>query len=206
MPRRALLSLVLAAAVLAATPAPAADEDPLLDWSKTAARGLYDLCLHDAPDAAVVAEHGEIWGWPRFMGYLEHPEGYKRTAGGESRRTFDYGAKSTFVEATIQSGVVTAAAPADVRYFRCNAASDQPVDADLEAYFTDRYGPPAAKSDQATVWLAGAAKGGDASDQDAALKAVTAGGAGAEATRVELTRANGLDRAKLTLYRNVPAS
>ncbi len=203
MPRRALLSFI-AAAALTAVPALAADEDPLLAWSKTAARGLYDLCLQDAPDAAVVAEHGEIWGWPRFMGYLEHPEGYKREAGGESRRTFDYGGKSTFVEATIQSGVVTAAAPADVRYFRCNAASDQPVDADLEAYFTDRYGPPAAKTDQATVWLVGAAKGGDASDEDAALKAVAAGGA--EATRVELTREHGLDRAKLTLYRKVPAS
>jgi hypothetical protein len=154
----------------------------------------------------VVAEHGEIWGWPRFMGYLEHPEGYRREAGGESRRTFEYGGKDTYVEATIQSGVVTSAAPAEVRYFRCNAASDQPVDADLEAYFTELYGPPAAKSDQATVWLAGAAKGGDAGDADAALKAAAAGGAGAEATRVELTREHGLDRAKLIQFRNVPAS
>ena len=206
MPRRSLFALTLLAAALAAAPTLAADDGPLLDWSKTAVRGLFDLCLRDAPDAAVVAEHGEVWGWPRFMGYLEHPEGYKREAGGESRRTFEDGGKATFVEATVQSGVVTSAAPANVRYFRCNAASDQPVDADLEAYFTERYGQPAAKSDQATVWLAGAAKGGDASDGDAALKAVSAGAEGAEATRVELTREHGLDRAKLTLFRNIPAS
>jgi hypothetical protein len=203
--RRSRLAFALAAS-LAAAPALAADDDPLLAWSKTAERGLFDLCRQDAPDAAVVAEHGEVWGWPRFMGYLEHPEGYKREAGGESRRTFEYGGKATFVEATIQSGVVTAAAPADVRYFRCNAASDQPVDADLEAYFTELYGPPAAKSEQATVWLAGAAKGGDAGDDDAALKAVAAAGAGADGTRIELTREHGLDRAKLTLFRNVAAS
>jgi hypothetical protein len=206
LPRLALFVVVLLAAAATAAPALAADDDPLLAWSKTAARGLFDLCLQDAPDAAVVAEHGEVWGWPRFMGYLEHPEGYKREAGGESRRTFDDGGKSTFVEATIQSGLVTSAAPASVRYFRCNAASDQPVDADLEAYFTERYGQPAAKSEQATVWLAGAAKGADAGDDDAALKAVSAAGAGAEATRIELTREHGLDRAKLTLFRNAPAS
>jgi hypothetical protein len=204
LPRRALFIGLLS--IAAASPALAADDDPLLAWSKTAARGLFDLCLQDAPDAAVVAEHGEVWGWPRFMGYLEHPEGYKREAGGESRRSFDDGGKSTFLEATIQSGIVTSAAPANVRYFRCNAASDQPVDADLEAYFTERYGQPAAKNGQATVWLAGAAKGGDPGDDDAALKAVSAAGAGAEATRIELTREHGLDRAKLTLFRNTPAS
>lgn len=204
MPRRSLFALILFAS-LAAAPALAADDDPLLAWSNTAARGLFDLCRQDAPDAAVVAEHGEVWGWPPFMGYLEHPEGYKREAGGESRRTFAYGAKDTFVEATIQSGVVTSAAPAEVTYFRCNAASDQPVDRDLEAYFTEQYGPPAAKTDQATIWLGGAAKGGDAGDGDVALKAVMAAGAGTEATRIELTRAHGLDRAKLTLFRNTPA-
>jgi hypothetical protein len=203
LPSRSLFFSVLIAAAALAT-ASKADDDPLLAWSKTAARGLFDLCGQDAPDAAVVAEHGEIWGWPRFMGYLEHPEGYRREAGGESRRTFEYGGKATFVEATIQSGVVTSVGPAEVRYFRCNAASDQPVDADLEAYFTELYGPPAAKSEQATVWLAGAAKGGDAGDADAALKAAVAGGADAEATRVELTREHGLDRAKLTLFRKVP--
>jgi hypothetical protein len=204
LPRRSLFALILFASLAAAT-ALAADDDPLLAWSNTAARGLFDLCRQDAPDAAVVAEHGEVWGWPPFMGYLEHPEGYKREAGGESRRTFAYGGKDTFVEATIQSGVVTSAAPAEVTYFRCNAASDQPVDRDLEAYFTEQYGPPAAKTDQATIWLGGAAKGGDAGDGDVALKAVMAAGAGTEATRIELTRDHGLDRAKLTLFRNTPA-
>jgi hypothetical protein len=206
LPRHALFAVVCLAAASAAPVFAAGDDDPLLAWSKTAARGLFDLCLQDAPDAAVVAEHGEVWGWPRFMGYLEHPEGYKREAGGESRRTFDYGGKTTLVEATIQSGVVISATPAVVRYFRCNAASDQPVDADLDAYFTERYGPPAAKTEQATIWLTGAAKGGDVGDGDAALKAVATAGPGAEATRIELTREHGLDRAKLTLFRNVPAS
>ena len=206
MPRRSLFALALIAS-LATAPvlAAPADEDPLLAWSRTAARGLFDLCRNDAPDAAVVAEHGEVWGWPHFMGYLEHPEGYKREAGGESRRTFEYGGKATFVEATVQSGVVTASVPAEVRYFRCNAASDQPIGADLEAYFTEQYGPPAAKTNQTTIWLAGAAKGGDAADDDAALKAVTAAGAGSEASRIELTHEHGLDRAKLTQFRNSPA-
>jgi hypothetical protein len=188
-------------ALALAAPAMAQDQSPLA-WSQTAARGLFDLCRQDAPDAAIVAEHGEIWGWPRFIGYLEHPEGYKREAGGESRRVFEKGDASAFVEATIQSGIVTSAAPANVIYFRCNAASDQPVDADLEAYFTQHYGPPAAKSGGATVWLAGAATGGGADDDAAALKAVAAGGVGAEAIRIELTRQNGLDRAKLTEFRN----
>jgi hypothetical protein len=205
LPRRSLLAVILIS-ILGLTPVAAnADDDPLLSWSQTAARGLFDLCRQDAPDAAVVADHGEIWGWPRFMGYLEHPEGYKREAGGESRRTFEDGGKSTFVEATIQSGTVTSADPAQIRYFRCNAASDQPVTGDLEAYFTEKYGPPAAKTAAATVWLSGAAKGG-ADDNDAVLKAVVAAGAGGEATRVELTRQNGLDRAKLTQLRNTPAN
>ena len=205
MPRRSIFAVALIAA-LAFASATAADDDPLLTWSQTAAQGLFDLCRHDAPDAAVVAEHGEIWGWPRFMGYLEHPEGYKRQAGGESRRSFDAGGKSTYVEATIQSGQVTSAAPADVRYFRCNAASDQPVDGALEAYFTEQYGPPASKTGDTTGWMAGAAKGADGRDDAAALKAVVAGGGGAEATRVELTRERGIDRAKLTLFRFSPAS
>jgi hypothetical protein len=205
LPRRSLFAVCLIAA-LASTHAAAApfDDGALLSWSQTAARGVFDLCRQDAPDAARVAEHGEVWGWPRFMGYLEHPDGYKRQAGGESRRTFEDGGKSTFVEATVQSGVVTSAAPADVTYFRCNVASDQPVNGALETYFTERYGPPTSKNDAATVWLAGAAKGGAADDVDAALKAVVAGGAGAEATRVELTRERGLDRAKLTQFRNSP--
>ena len=204
MPRRSLLAVVLITLLGLAPAVAEADDDPLLSWSQTAARGLFDLCRQDAPDAAVVAEHGEIWGWPRFMGYLEHPEGYKREAGGESRRTFDDGGKSTFVEATIQSGTVTAADPALVRYFRCNAASDQPVNGDLEIYFTEKYGPPASKTAQATVWLAGAAKG-VADDDDVVLKAVEAAGPGAEAARVELSRVGGLDRAKLTELRNTPA-
>ncbi|HEY2707380.1 MAG TPA: hypothetical protein VGI95_04945 [Caulobacteraceae bacterium] len=202
--RSPFLALALAAASLAvATPA-AADQAALLTWSQTAARGLFQLCRQDAPDAARVGEHGEIWGWPRFMGYLEHPDGYKRQAGGSSRRTFQDGDASTYVEATVQSGLVTSAAPAEVHYFRCNAASDQPINADLETYFTDKYGPPAAKTDQATVWLAGAAKGADPGDDDAALAAVKSAAAGAEATRVELTHDHGLDRAKLVLFHNGP--
>jgi hypothetical protein len=204
LPRRSLFFPVLIAA-LALAAAAKADDDPLLAWSKTAARGLFDLCRQDAPDAAVVADHGEVWGWPRFMGYLEHPEGYRREAGGESRRTFEYGGKDTFVDATIQSGVVTSAGPSEVRYFRCNAASDQPVNGALEAYFTDRYGAPASKTGDVTVWLAGAAKGAATDNDDAALKAALAGG-GAEATRIELTRQHGVDRAKLTLFRISPAS
>jgi hypothetical protein len=206
LPRRSLLVVSLALAGLALGGAAGADDDPLLAWSRTAAQGLFDLCHADAPDAAAVAEHGEVWGWPRFMGYLEHPEGYRREAGGESRRTFEAGGKSAFVEATIQSGVVTSATPSAVRYFRCNAASDQPVNAALEAYFSQRYGAPASKTAAATVWLAGAAKGVAGDDDDATLKAVEAAGAGSQATRVELTRDHGLDRAKLTEFRNSPGS
>ena len=190
----------------AASPAALADEDDVLAWSQTAARGLYALCLADAPDAAKVAEHGEVWGWPPFMGYLEHPDGYKREAGGDSRRTFEDHDLSAYVEATVQSGEVTSAAPAQIQYFRCNMASDQPVDADLALYFTERYGAPAAKTGETTVWLSGAAKGADPGDDDAALKAVVAAGAGAEGLRIELTRDHGLDRAKFTLFRNAPAA
>jgi hypothetical protein len=187
-----------------AAPAAQADEDDVLAWSQTAARGLFQLCQADAPDAARVAEHGEVWGWPPFRGYLEHPEGYKREAGGDSRREFQDHDLSAYVEATVQSGAVTSAAPANIQYFRCNMASDQPVDADLVAYFTERYGAPAAKSDAATVWLDGAAKGAATDDDDAALKAVIAAGAGAQGLRIELTRDHGLDRAKLILFRNAP--
>jgi hypothetical protein len=203
---RAGLRLILSAAIACGVAAPAAlaDQDDVLAWSQTAARGLYELCRADAPDAAQVAEHGEVWGWPPFMGYLEHPDGYRREAGGESRRTFQDHDLSAYVEATIQSGEVTAAAPAQIQYFRCNMASDQPVDADLVAYFTERYGPPASKTDAATVWLGGAAKSADAVDDDAALKAVIDAGAGAEGLRIELTRDHGLDRAKFILFRNAP--
>jgi len=201
---RPRLALGAALAWAVAAPAAMADADDVLSWSQTAARGLYELCRADAPDAAKVAEHGEVWGWPPFMGYLEHPDGYKREAGGESRRTFQDHDLSAYVEATIQSGEVTSAAPAEVQYFRCNMASDQPVDADLVGYFTERYGAPAAKTDAATVWLAGAAKTAAAADDDAALQAVVAAGAGAEGLRIELTHDHGLDRAKFTLFRNAP--
>jgi hypothetical protein len=201
MALRVFLAMLSAAALAAAAPAWSADEADMLAWSNTTARGLFELCRADAPDAAVVAEHGQVWGWPRFMGYLEHPDGYKREAGGESRLTHQDGDLSAFVEATVQSGVVTAAQPAEVRYFRCNMAADRPVAATLTDYFTGLYGAPASKTDAATVWLTGAAQGAQADSDDAALKAVEAAGAGAEGMRIELTRERGLDRAKLTLFR-----
>jgi len=194
-----------AVAVIIVAGAPAfADEADVLAWSKTTARGLFELCRADAPDAAAVAEHGEVWGWPRFMGYLEHPDGYKREAGGESRMTHQDHDLSAYVEATIQSGVVTTAKPDPVRYFRCNMASDHEVGADLAAYFTDLYGAPASKTDAGTVWLSGAAKGATPDSDDAALKAVEAGGADAQGLRIELTRERGLDRAKLTMFEKSP--
>ena len=194
-----------AAAVVVVAGVPAlADEADVLAWSKTTARGLFELCRADAPDAAAVAEHGEVWGWPRFMGYLEHPDGYKREAGGESRLTHQDHDLSAYVEATIQSGVVTTAKPDPVRYFRCNMASDHEVGADLAAYFTDLYGAPAVKTDAGTVWLDGAAKGASPDSDDAALKAVEAGGADAKGLRIELTRERGLDRAKLTMVEKSP--
>jgi hypothetical protein len=179
----------------------AADEGDMLAWSNTTARGLFELCRADAPDAAAVAEHGQIWGWPRFMGYVDHPDGYRREAGGESRLTHQDGDLTAFVEATVQSGVVTAAQPAEVRYFRCNMAADRPVAAALTDYFTGLYGAPVSKTDAATVWLTGTAQGATPDNDDAALKAVEAGGAGAQGMRIELTRERGLDRAKLTLFR-----
>jgi hypothetical protein len=202
--RRLAVALGAAALALAGGPPALADQDDVLSWSQTAARGLFELCHADAPDAARVAEHGEVWGWPAFRGYLEHPEGYKREAGGESRRTFEDHELSAYVEANVQSGEVTSAAPAQIQYFRCNMASDQQVDDDLVGYFTEHYGPPAAKTADVTVWLGGAAKGADPVDDDAALKAVVAAGAGAEGLRIELSRENGLDRAKLILFRNAP--
>ena len=207
MALRNVIAALGVAAVCAVAAAPAcADEAETLAWSQTTARGLFKLCLADAPDAAAVAEHGEVWGWPRFMGYLEHPDGYKREAGGESRLTRQDGDLTAYVEATVQSGVVTAAKPDPVRYFRCNMASDQKVGADLAAYFTDLYGAPASKTDAATVWLDGAAKGAAPDGDDDALKAVEAGGADARGLRIELTRENGLDRAKLTLFEKAPPS
>ena len=181
------------------------DVDPLA-WSRTAARGAFDICREDAPDAAAVAEHGEVWGWPRFTPYLEHPLGYKRLAGGESRRTFQAADKSASVELTVQSGVVTSAAPADIAYFRCNLAADQPVGSDLTAYFTGLYGAPTAGPDGSIVWLSGdpAPAPAAAASDDAALEAVKAGGVGARFLRIELSRERGLDRAKLTLFQKKP--
>ena len=191
-----------AAALLAAGAASAQDDDPLT-WSQAAARGAFELCRADAPDAAKVTERGEVWGWPPFAGYLGHPDGYRREAGGESRRQFAAGDKTAYVEMTVQSGQVVAAAPANIVYFRCNIASDQPVDADLETYFTAAYGPPTAKTADATVWLRGAAGAGDG-DDPSVLKSVAAAGVGAEGLRIELTRERGLDRAKLSLFRAAP--
>ena len=201
---KAFAALGAAALVIAAGAPACADEADMLAWSQTTARGLYKLCLADAPDAAAVAEHGEVWGWPRFMGYVDHPEGYKREAGGESRMTHQDHDLSAFVEATVQSGVVTTAKPDPVRYFRCNMAADREVGADLAAYFTDLYGAPASKTDAATVWLGGAAKGAAPDSDDAALKAVEAAGPDAKGMRIELTRERGLDRAKLTLFQKAP--
>ncbi|MGH6958783.1 MAG: hypothetical protein ACREEW_19130 [Caulobacteraceae bacterium] len=194
-----LLGVALALAVLAPC-AQAQDTADLPGQSTAAARGLFELCRADAPDAGRVAEQGEIWGWPRFMGYPQHPEGYQREAGGESRRDFASGDKTAFVEATVQSGEVTAAAPAHVDYFRCNAASDQPIEAALAAYFTAAYGQPALKTDAETVWLSGAAREGGTDSDDAALKALEAKGPGAQALRIELVRRHGIVQAKLTEF------
>jgi hypothetical protein len=195
-----LIIAALAAVTLGSTTAAAQDDADLLSQAEAAARGVFDLCRQDQPDAAKVIEHGDVWGWPRFVGWIEHPEGYQREAGGESRRTFQVGDSAAFVEAAIQSGVVTSAAPAVVRYFRCNIASDQPVDADLAAYFTHAYGPPVSTTDKATVWLLGAAEGRAPDADDSALAAVKSAGPGAQAVRIELTRERGLDRAKLTMF------
>ena len=81
--RTAWLAVAIA---LGAPTALAQDPDPQ-GWAVAAARGAFDLCRADAPDAQAVTEHGEVWGWPRFVPYLEHLTGFKREAGGESRRT-----------------------------------------------------------------------------------------------------------------------
>jgi hypothetical protein len=183
---------------------PAQEPSTPLDWAKGAARGVLDLCRQDAPDAAAVAEHGEVWGWPSFVPYLEHPEGYKRDAGGESRRVYTLGDTTAEVEVTVQSGRVSDADPANVRYFRCDIAANQPIEADLEAYFTDLYGAPASRTDKAVVWLVGAAAGHSPDDDAAALAAVKSAGVGAQALRVELSRELDRDRAKITEFRNAP--
>ncbi len=205
--RSAPIALALLALSLGAASPVSAEEqyDPVV-WSIQAAKGAFDLCRSDAPDAERVAEHGEVWGWPRFVGYLDHPKGYQREAGGESRRDFTSGDKTAFVQLGVQSGQVVSAAPATIRYFRCNVAADQAVDGDLTAYFTDLYGPPVSKTDDATVWLSGeggATVGPDqAGGDDAVVKALTDAAPGAKITRVELSRELGLDRAKLTILEN----
>jgi hypothetical protein len=181
--------------------APALAQDDPQDWSSQAARGAFDLCRSDAPDAAKVAQHGEVWGWPTFVPYLEHPVGFKRDAGGESRRSMTQGDKTYSVEVTVQSGQVTSAAPSAVRYFRCNIVADQPVNASLESYFTSEFGAPAIKAGDTAVWLMGAPASTDtAASDDAALKPVIAGAVGMKVTRIELTRERGIDRAKLSIF------
>jgi hypothetical protein len=200
--------LLTAAAALFAAGA-SAQQVPVPDWSRTAARGMFDVCREDAPDAAKVAGHLEVWGWPAFAGYTEHLEGYRRLQGGESRRVYEAEGQTGFVEGTVQSGVVTSAAPADIRYFRCNVASDQDLAADLKAYFTGAYGPPTSDTSDAVVWLtkSAATTGATGQGPDAeadALHAVAAAAAGSEGMRIELSRDNGLDRAKLTFFLHMP--
>jgi hypothetical protein len=206
LPGLALISALGLGALLASAPLAAAQETSLADWSLTAARGVLDLCRADAPDAAAVAEHGEVWGWPSFVPYLEHPEGYKREAGGQSRRAYTLGDTTTTVEVTVQSGEVTSAAPANIHYFRCDVAADQPIGAGVEAHLTEIYGPPTSKSDQATVWLSGIAAGDAAQSDEAALAAVASAGVGADGWRIELSHAQGSDRVKLSEFRNTAAN
>jgi hypothetical protein len=199
-----LVGFAALALIASASGAWAQQDDPAA-WSRTAARGAFDLCRADAPDAAAVVEHGEVWGWPRFTPYLEHPLGYKRLAGGESRRTFQAGGKSALVELTVQNGVVTSAAPANIAYFRCNLAADQAVGADLTAYFTGLYGAPSTV-DGLTVWISGEPTPAPAAaaSEDAALSAAQGAAVGARIIRVELSRERGLDRAKLTIFQKTP--
>jgi hypothetical protein len=203
--RLGLLALILAAA--SAGPGFSQEDDPAA-WSIQAARGAFDLCRGDAPDADRVAEHGEVWGWPTFVGYQETPKGYKREAGGESRRDFSHDGKTAYVELEVQSGEVTSVAPANIRYFRCNLAADHAVNADLTAYFTGLYGQPVSKTDDATIWLSGEAGASvtpdNAVNDDAALKPVVSAAVGAKVTRVELTREEGIDRARLTIFQSAP--
>jgi len=198
-------ALALTGALAGAQPTRAQEEQSLLGWSQSAARGILDLCRQGAPDANQVIEHAEIWGWPHFMAYQETPEGYTREAGGQSRRSYKLGDESADVEASVQSGEVASGTEAKVHYFRCNVASNQPIEADLETYFTGLYGPPTVKSDKATTWLLGASAGGGGGDDDAALKPVVAQGAGAQGERIELSRESGRDQAKLTMFRNIAA-
>ena len=209
VPLRASLFCLTAALALAGAGRVAAQDDELRSWAVGAARGAFDLCRSDAPDAGQVADHGQIWGWPRFVPYLEHPRGYQREAGGESRRSQTVRDKTANVGLGVQSGRVTSAAPANIRYFRCNLDADQPIEDDLVKYFTEIYGPPISRSDQGAVWLIG--KGTqpapeDAASEEFALKALLAAPVGSSMLRIELSRERGLDRAKLSLFRSEPAA
>jgi hypothetical protein len=206
---RAAIACLLAGTLgLSLAGAALAQDDDLTTWSQTAARGAFDLCRADAPDAGAVADHGEVWGWPRFVPYQEHPKGYRREAGGESRRTYASGDASAEVELGVQSGLVTSAAPALVHYFRCDVAADHTVNPDLDVYFTGLYGPPAIRTDQSVVWLvqtgSQAAVALDAETDDTLLKRVIAAGAGVRMMRVELTHEDKLDRARMTMFSNDP--
>ena len=203
--RQLIAASIALVGVVAAGPGRAQDDQSLLAWSQAAARGILDLCRAGAPDANQVIEHAEIWGWPHFMAYQEAPEGYTREAGGQSRRSYKLGDQSADVVVTVQSGEVASGAEAKVQYFRCNIASNQPIENDLETYFTALYGPPTVKTDKATTWLLGASVGAGAEDDDAALKPVAAQGVGAQGERIELSRESGRDRAKLTVFRNIAA-
>ena len=66
------------------------------------------------------------------------------------------------------------------------------------------YGAPSAKTDKAIVWLLGDSASASADDDDAALKPVIARGTGARGARIELSREQGRDRAKLTIFRDTP--
>ena len=202
-PRSIALGLALA---FLALPAFAQDADPKA-WAATAATGAFDLCRGDAPDAQAAAEHGEAVGWGPFTPYLEHPDGYRREAGGEARLSLrQEGGPSTGAELTVQSGLVVSETTATVRYFRCNVAADQDVSAQLTAYFTRLYGAPTGQAGGVTLWLSGSAAPGGARERDAPA-AVAAAGAGARLIRVELSNERGLTRAKMSQFDNIgPAS
>jgi hypothetical protein len=209
-PRLQSCGLIVSVAGLLVSAAVSAQEADPRAWALAAAKGAFDLCRADAPDAAAVSEHGEVWGWPKFVPYMEHPKGYKREAGGQSRRTQTFGDKTSSVELGVQSGHVTSAAPAAVGYFRCDVATDQPINETLEGYFTGIYGAPVAQMADGTVWVAGKgalAAGGvpqAAGSDDDALAPVAAADGGSGVTRIELTRENGLDRARMTVLWREP--
>jgi hypothetical protein len=200
LPPRRIAAPALAALALVGGAAVAQD-DPVA-WSQATVRGMLEICRQDSPDAARVAEHAEVWGWPPFKGYVEHPEGFKREAGGESRRDFQAGDKTAFVEATVQSGTVVSAGPAQIRYFRCDIDSDQEIDAGLVSYFTGLYGPPSTKPNGTFVWLSGAANG--AAGEQAVLDAMKTSAAPAEGAIIELGHEDDRDEVRITNFSSAP--